>query len=60
MNINIGKVLLGWFGGSYEDAGLFETKEDAERGISSWNKLHNEFSEYEGKRIKITIEIVEE
>lgn len=27
----IGEIITGWFGGSYEDAGLFDTKEDAER-----------------------------
>lgn len=56
----IGKIIVGWFGGSYEDAGLFDTKEDAERGYMCDDRLHNIFDQYEGKKIKITIEVVEE
>jgi len=53
-------VLIGWYGGSYEDAGLFNTKEDAERGINSSRKLHEIFNQYEGKKIKIIVEVIRE
>lgn len=55
----IGKIIIGWFGGSYEDAGLFDSKEDAEIGQCCSNRLHEIFSEYEGKKIKVVIEIME-
>ena len=55
----IGKILLGWYGGQYEDSGFFKTKEDTERGVFCDDRLHELFSEYEGKKIKIAIEIVE-
>jgi hypothetical protein len=58
--IKIGKIFSGWYGGHYEDTGLFETKKDAERGINCDDRLYELFSEYEGKKIKVTIEIVEE
>lgn len=60
MKINTGKILTGWLGGCYQNIGLFETKMDAERGIDSYYKLHELFSEYDEKKIKITIEIIEE
>lgn len=54
------ETLIGWYGGSYEDAGLFDNKKDAERGINSNRKLHEILDQYEGKKIKITVEIIEE
>lgn len=54
------EILIGWYGGSYEDTGLFENKEDVERGINSSRKLHEILDQYEGKKIKITVEIIEQ
>jgi len=55
-----GVTLIGWLGVNYEDTGLFETKQDAERGINSDYKLHELLSAYDEKKVKITIEIIEE
>lgn len=50
---------IGWYGGDYEDAGLFKTKEDAERGINTDKPLHEILQKFDGKKIKLTIEILE-
>lgn len=51
----------GWVGGRYDDAGLFETKEDAARGMFPDDEAFYEiFSEYDGKKIKISIEVIDE
>jgi hypothetical protein len=47
---------IGFLGGDYEDLGLFNTQQDAERGICSSNKLHELLEEFKGKKVKITIE----
>lgn len=54
------KTITGWFGGRYENSGLFKNKECAETGLDSRRLLHELFSEYRGKKIKITIEITRE
>lgn len=53
-------TFIGWYGGNYEDIGFFETKEDAMRGMNPENRLHELLSIYEGKKIKIIVEIVEQ
>ena len=51
---------IGWYGGDYEDAGFFGSKVDAERGMYSDDKLHELLKEFQGKKIKITVEILED
>lgn len=57
---NIGKVFKGYIGGNYEYCGLYETKVDAERGYIPDCALHEIFSEFDGKKIEITIKVIEE
>jgi len=54
------QIIAGWYGGDYEDAGLFNSKKDAQRGYLPDTKLYEIFNTYDGKKIKITIEIIEE
>ena len=54
------KEFIGWYGGDYEDAGFFNSKVDAKRGHRSDEQLHELFSEFDGKKIKITVEVIEE
>ena len=54
------KIIIGWCGVNYEDTGLFETREDADRGYRPDKRFYELFNPYDGKRIKITIEVVEE
>lgn len=58
--MRIGKVFTGWLAGSYEDVALYEIKEDADIGYCGGDRLYELFDEYDEKKIKITIEIVEE
>ena len=58
--IDINKLIVkGYLGGSYEDLGLWDNKEDAERGIVGGERLHELLSEFDGKKVKITVEEIE-
>ena len=51
------QVVEGWLGGNYDDFGLYDSKEDAERGIMPHKKLYEAISaKFDGKKVKITIE----
>lgn len=59
-NLYTENIFTGYVGGSYEDCGLFGNKKDAERGLFADRKLHEIFDEFEGKKVRITIEEVDE
>jgi hypothetical protein len=55
------KVLTGWLGGHYDDLGFYDDKEDAERGYMPTEKMWDVIPEdFKGKKVKITIEVIEE
>ena len=57
------KIFIGWSGGLYEDAGLYKTKKAAENGISlpdSDKEYCTMFEEFNGKKIRITVEVIED
>ena len=49
-----------WLGGVYESLGTFSNKKDADRGIGPDETLAELLDEYQGKKIKLKIEVVEE
>lgn len=53
------KEFIGWYGGDYDDAGFYDDKADAERGMFPNKELHELLREFQGKKIKITVEILE-
>jgi hypothetical protein len=53
------KELIGWLGGHYDDFGFYRTKEDAERGYRPDEKLDELLEEFKGKKVKITVEVIE-
>lgn len=56
----LNKEFKGFVGGSYESSGLFENKEDALRGLFADNKFHEIFDEFEGKKVRVTVEEIPE
>lgn len=54
------KELIGWLGICYEDTQLYNSKERAEWGNPYENeKLIDQLGEFDGKKVKITIEEIE-
>ncbi|AJA41449.1 hypothetical protein AXJ14_gp130 [Geobacillus virus E3] len=53
------KELIGWLGGHYDDFGFYRTKEDAERGYRPDETLDELLEEFKGKKVKITVEVIE-
>jgi hypothetical protein len=49
-----------WLGGDYDYLGSFRDKEDAERGIIPNEYMYDIFDDFKGKRVKITVEVIEE
>lgn len=58
--LNNKDVFLGWLGGDYEKLGLSRTKEDAVRGLFADDYLHELLEEFKGKKVLISVEVVEE
>lgn len=54
------KILEGWLGGRFDDLSLHQTKEDSERGLKGYTTLDDDLDEFQEKKIRITIEIIEE
>lgn len=54
------KVLEGWLGGHYDDLSLHQTKEEAERGMKGYSTLDDDLEEFQEKKIRITVELIEE
>lgn len=54
------KVLEGWLGGRYEDLSLHPTKKEAERGMFGYRTLDEDTEEFQEKKVRITIEVIEE
>lgn len=54
------KEFTGWYGGLYGKSGFFNTKPDAERGFVSNSQLIKLLRGFCGKKIKITVEVIEE
>ena len=52
------KEIIGWLGGDHEDLGIFEAKQEAEKGLFG-DKLHELLKEYSCKKVKITIEVID-
>lgn len=53
--------LIGWLGGQYDDLGFYNNKKDAERGCMPSEPIHEIVDKkFDGKKVKITIELVEE
>ena len=53
--------LIGWLGGNYDDFGFYDNKKDAERGHMPSERLFEIIDDkFDGKKVKITIELVEE
>jgi len=51
----------GWYGGEFDDAGLYNTKEEAERGYMPSKQMYVLLrNEFRGKKIKITVEVLED
>lgn len=57
---NLNKVLEGWLGGHYDDLSLHDNKEDAERGLPAFNTLDDDLMEFQEKKIRITVEVIED
>ena len=53
------KILEGWLGGHYSDLALHDTKEGSGRGMFG-EKLDDELLEFQEKKIRITVEVIEE
>jgi hypothetical protein len=53
-------IIEGWLGGMYDDLGIFEDKEDAERGIFPKETLCELLQSVKTKKIKIIVEVIEE
>jgi len=51
--------MTGWLGGEYEDLGIFEAKQEAEKGLFG-DKLHELLKGYNCKKVKITVEVIDE
>ena len=49
-----------WLGGYYTDLGAYDTKEDAERGYLPKHSLDDLLDEFKEKKVKVTIEVIEE
>ena len=49
-----------WLGGYYNDLGAYDTKGDAERGYCPKHRLDDLLDEFKEKKVKVTIEIIEE
>ncbi|WP_179089074.1 hypothetical protein [Paenibacillus odorifer] len=54
------KEIVGWLGGDYEQLSVHDNKKDAERGYYGGETLDNLTREFQGKKVKIVIEIIEE
>lgn len=55
------KVIEGWLGGHYDDLSLHETKRDAERGLANYGHTLDDLTrEFQDKKVRITIEVIEE
>jgi len=54
------KVIEGYLGGSYDDLGIFKTKEDAQIGMFPNQTMDDLMSEFKVKKIRITIEDIKE
>ncbi len=54
------KEFEGWLGINYEDTGLFSTKKDADRGICPEERLYELLHDFDGKKVKIIIEVLED
>lgn len=53
------KEFIGWYGGYYDDAGFYNDQEDAERGYRPNEPIYETLGEFQGKKIKITVEVLE-
>lgn len=51
---------IGWVGGSYDKAGLCETKENSKRGYMADDYFYEIFLKYDEKKVKIIVEVIEE
>lgn len=58
--MNLKKEIVGWLGGDYEQLSVHDNKKDAERGYYGGETLDNLTREFQGKKVKIVIEIIEE
>lgn len=54
------KVLEGWLGGHYDDLSLHQTKKDSERGLKGYTTLDDDLVEFQDKKVRITVEVIEE
>lgn len=54
------KEIEGWLGGHYSDLSLHQSKKDAERGMKGLSTLDEDLIEFQEKKIKITIEVIQE
>jgi hypothetical protein len=53
-------TFTGWIGGNYDDLGFYENKEDAERGMFPNETLDDLLEDFKGKKVKITVEVMED
>ncbi|WP_340032618.1 hypothetical protein NSQ20_12200 [Paenibacillus sp. FSL K6-1122] len=54
------KEIVGWLGGYYDQLSIHDNKKDAERGHYGGETLDNLTREFQDKKVKIVIEIIEE
>lgn len=53
------KILEGWLGGHYDDLSIHETRKDAEGGMKGLTTLDDDLMEFQDKKIRITVEVLE-
>ena len=54
------KVIEGWLGGQYDTLGIFNNKKEADYGMFHDNTLDELMEDFKVKKVRITIEVIEE
>ncbi|WP_350302600.1 hypothetical protein [Peribacillus frigoritolerans] len=52
--------IIGWLGGERDDFGVYENKKDAIQGITPTNILSELLDEFKGKKVKLSINVIED
>lgn len=58
--MNLTKEIVGWLGGNYDRLSIHDNSEDAERGQYGGETLDNLTEEFQGKKVRIFIEVIED
>ncbi|MNK73668.1 hypothetical protein D3C87_931660 [compost metagenome] len=54
------KEIVGWLGGDYDRLSIYDNKKDAERGHYGGETLDDLTREFQEKKVRIVIEVIEE